>query len=219
MFGIKRIKNRINIYILFIKLSFRISNNKIIIINENGTRKKTKKIKGLNINFKGMNSRIIIHAPINSFKNSKINIQNNSIIEIKHNCQINNFNADIGNNAKLAIGKNFYCGSINAFIDNKSSLIIKDNCMFSSGITIRCGDGTAHKIIDLNTKKEKCLSGYITIKDHVWVGLNATLLKNASINKNSIIGTSTVVAKAFNDTNIAIAGNPARIVQRNINWE
>ena len=166
-----------------------------------------------------MNSRIIIHAPIKSFKNSKIYIQNNSIVEIQNNCQIKNFNADISDNAKLLIGKNFYCGSINAFIDKKSSLIIKDNCMFSDGITIRCGDGTSHKIIDLNTRKEKSLSGHITIEDHVWVGLNATLPKHASVNKNSIIGTSTVVAKAFNDSNIAIAGNPAKIVQRNINWE
>lgn len=219
MFKIKKIKNRLIIYILFIKFSFKITNNKIILIDENGFRKKLHKINGLDVKFTGLNSKIIIHSPIKSFNNCKIKINNSSTVEIQNNSNINNFDADIGPHSKLKIGKNFYCGSINAFIDKDSSLIIGDDCMFSNNIVIRCGDGTAHKIIDLNTNKEKSLSGHITIKDHVWVGLNATLLKKAFVNKDSIVGTNAVVTKAFKDTNIAIAGNPAKIVQRNINWK
>ncbi len=34
----------------------------------------------------------------------------------------------------------------------------------------------------------------------------------------SIIGASSVVTKRFDENNIAIGGNPAKIIKRNINW-
>ncbi len=218
MIKIKRIKNRLIINILFIKLSFAINNNKIILIDENGLRRKVKKIKGLDVKFEGKNSKIILHSPINNFNNCKILIRSNCVVEIGQNSNINNFTAELINHSKLIIGKNFYCGSTNAFVDYRSSLIIGNDCMFSDGITIRCGDGTAHKIIDLSTNTYKSLSGNVVIEDHVWVGLNATILKRAHVKKDSIIGTSAVVAKQFEETNVSIAGNPAKIIQRNINW-
>lgn len=219
MIKIKRIKNRLIIYILFIKLSFRISNNKIILIDENGLKKKCRKVKGLNIKFTGMNSKIIIHSPVKNFYDCNIKINNNSVVEFQSNCNINRFNAEIGSHSKIKIGKNFYCGSVNTFVDNHSSLIIGNNCMFSNDIRIRCGDGTAHKVIDLETNTKKSLSGHITIEDHVWAGLNATILKKAHVKRDSIIGTCAVVAKEFEEANVAIAGNPAQIVSRNITWE
>ena len=43
--------------------------------------------------------------------------------------------------------------------------------------------------------------------------------KNASIGDNSIIGASSIVTKRFDDTNIAIGGNPAKIIKKDVNWD
>ena len=48
--------------------------------------------------------------------------------------------------------------------------------------------------------------------------MNAVILKNSIIPDNSVIGAYSVVAKKFDEENVVIAGNPARICKRNINW-
>ena len=52
----------------------------------------------------------------------------------------------------------------------------------------------------------------------MWCGREVRILKNASIGNDSIIGASSVVTKNFADSNIAIGGNPAKIIKRNITW-
>ena len=44
------------------------------------------------------------------------------------------------------------------------------------------------------------------------------VLKNAYIPNNCIVGGGTVVTGQFNEENIVLGGNPARIVKRNVDW-
>ena len=48
--------------------------------------------------------------------------------------------------------------------------------------------------------------------------MNAVVLKNSEIKDNSVIGANAVVAKKFKEGNVIIAGNPAKILKKNINW-
>ena len=46
-----------------------------------------------------------------------------------------------------------------------------------------------------------------------------TILKGSVIKDGSVVGTHSVVAKAFDEPNVVIVGNPARIVKHNIFWK
>ena len=89
--------------------------------------------------------------------------------------------------------------------------------MFSHGIIVRTSD--AHPIYDITTKKIINKSKNIRIGNHVWIGQNATILKNVQIPDNCIIGASSLVTKSFNKNNVIIAGSPAKIVKSNVNWD
>ncbi len=55
----------------------------------------------------------------------------------------------------------------------------------------------------------------IVIKENVWVGENARICKGVTVGKNSIVAASAIVTKDVPD-NCIVAGNPARIVRKDI---
>jgi len=69
------------------------------------------------------------------------------------------------------------------------------------------------EILPYNTPKP------IIIGDHVWVGYNVKMTKGTEIANDTIIGTSTVVSGKFLEPNTIIAGNPAKVIKRNIKWD
>lgn len=89
--------------------------------------------------------------------------------------------------------------------------------MLSTKILIRSSDG--HSVIDattgavINETAEKIIIG-----DHVWIGTEAMILKNSQIGSNSIVGAKSIINKKFTDENVVIAGIPAKIVKKGINW-
>lgn len=46
-----------------------------------------------------------------------------------------------------------------------------------------------------------------------------TILKNVKIGSGSVIGINSTVTKSFEEKNVLIVGNPAKIVKNNIKWE
>lgn len=92
---------------------------------------------------------------------------------------------------------------------------IGDGCMFSSNIHLRTGD--SHSIVDLEGKRINP-SKDISLGDYVWVGQNVFVGKGVSIAEHTVVGACAVVTKAFDKPNVAIGGNPARIIKENIDW-
>lgn len=122
-------------------------------------------------------------------------------------------------NSNLYIGGN--TTSENDFVifthNSHSNIKIGNNCMFARNVTIVNTD--AHPIYDLTTKQIINKVGTLEIQDNVWIGINATILKNCFIPKGCIVGMGSVVTKKFNNTNCIIAGNPAKIIKENIYWK
>jgi acetyltransferase-like isoleucine patch superfamily enzyme len=89
------------------------------------------------------------------------------------------------------------------------------SCLFSGGIHFRTGD--SHSVTDLEGTRINP-SRDITIGDHVWIGMNVTMLKGSAVAESSVIGACSVVSTQFDRPNCIIAGNPARVVRDGIDW-
>lgn len=96
-------------------------------------------------------------------------------------------------------------------------LRIGKDCMFSNDVTVRCGE-SPHLIFDNETAEFLDQSDGVFIGDHVWLGERSYIMKSASVGSNSIVGACSVVTRRFTEENVAIGGNPATVVRRNVKW-
>ncbi len=154
----------------------------------------------------------------------KINIKGNNNSVIIEEILNSTLEIDIGNytgvnNVCIKIGKQFQSVGL-AILAYQSNVpvIIGSNCLFSHHVTIRSGE-LPHRIFDKDTMENLDNSDGILIGNHVWVGEGVYIMKRVKISDNSIVGSASVVTKKFNEENVVIAGNPAKICRRNIMWE
>lgn len=197
----------------------KIYSNKIYLINSKGEKKEVSYVPNLRVEWWGKNSTVEIEE-VPNFRNAQIFCSDNCHVKIGRTPHlVENFKAVLNEaNEKLTIGRNFSCVACNINFGMESDLEVNigNDCMFSKNIDIRPAD--SHIIYDLENKKIINKPSKINIGNHVWVGFSVLILKDSNIPDNSIIGAGSVVTKKFTDNNIAIAGNPAKIIKRNINW-
>ena len=173
------------------KTTFDVKGNKNSIIIMEGS-----KLENVNIFVRGNNNKIILH--------------NN----VRYNGQL----CTECNNSRIEIGMDTTTeqGVIMYIAEDNLSIEVGSDCMFSSHISVWTQDW--HPIYDengllINSGKS------IIINNHVWVGYDVKILKGVTIGNNNIIGTDALVTKSFEDENVVIAGNPAKIVKRGSYWE
>jgi len=198
-----------------------LASNKLFLVDSFGQKHLVTHIKGLEINWLGSNSTIEIEAtPMINFKNTIINCGSNCLIKIGFSkYHIKNLFADItATNSELIIGSNFLLdgGDILMRSDKNMKILIGNDCLFSKDIYIRSND--SHTIYDLKNRKATNKPENIEIKNHVWLCQNVTVLKGAKINDNTVVANSSLVNKSFNESNIVLAGTPAKIIRRDCNW-
>jgi acetyltransferase-like isoleucine patch superfamily enzyme len=117
--------------------------------------------------------------------------------------------------SELRIGDDSFFNS-NCKVLCRNSITIGNNAMLGWNCTITDGDG--HNIYNLDGQLINS-SKPIQIFENVWIGSYSTILKGTIIGANSVIGYNSLVSKKFIDTNVAIAGNPAKIIKSGIKWE
>ena len=175
------------------------------------------------------------------FNNCVIDIDgNNNTVIIDKNCQLNNLKIHIrGNENHLVLNQSVKFNGLLWLTGNKGkidigagttteenvtlqisednlSIQVGEDCMFSSNIHVWTQDW--HHIYDLdgNLINE---SKSVIIKNHVWIGYDSKILKGVTIGSNNIIGTGAIVTKSYEEENVVIVGNPARIVKMGITWK
>ena len=67
--------------------------------------------------------------------------------------------------------------------------------------------------VDGNTR----ISAPIVIGDHVWIGVNATILKGVRIGSGAVIAAGAVVVRDV-APNSLVGGVPARVLKENVTW-
>ena len=124
------------------------------------------------------------------------------------------------NNTKISINENskfFWGGHKLETAEDSSEIIIGKDCLISNDVSMKTSD--YHGIFDASTGERLNKARSIYIGDKVWLAPFVTVLKGTTIKNDSVVGTHSVVAKAFDEPNVVIAGNPARIVKHNIFWK
>jgi carbonic anhydrase/acetyltransferase-like protein (isoleucine patch superfamily) len=111
--------------------------------------------------------------------------------------------------ATLTLGSGY--AHTNITIDCYNKITIGKNATISKDVIIR--DSDSHKILS----KEYVMTKPITIGDHVWIGTRAIILKGVTIGNGSIIAAGSVVTKNVPEKTI-VAGAPAKIIKKNIEW-
>lgn len=190
--------------------------------------------------FSGFNSTVRI-GENTCFSGSEFYLHNDVEIEISENCNVTGRyqlldgaklniakNCSImgryllWNEAELEIGSGFTIGRKCEFdIGKGTAIIIGEDCMFSHHIYLQSHDG--HSIFDvrtgenINSTAEMQKNIKIVIGNHVWIGLRSTILYNTEIGDGSIIGACSLV-KGVIPNNCIAAGNPAKVIRRDIAW-
>ncbi len=105
-----------------------------------------------------------------------------------------------------------------AAINQRVQIICMDNItigagvMISRDVVIRDNDG-GHEIMVDGYKK----TAPVIIGDHVWIGQGAMIMKGVTIGDGAIIAAGAWVATSVKP-NTLVMGDPARAVQKNIEW-
>lgn len=121
--------------------------------------------------------------------------------------------------SKIEIGENMSAEYLTIWNNHSdANVIIGKDCMISHSVLLQNSD--THPIYDLATKKiiNKPVSG-IVVGNHVWLSLCVTIMKNSFIADNCIVGRNALVTKKFEEPNNVIAGIPAKIVRKGIEWQ
>lgn len=100
--------------------------------------------------------------------------------------------------------------------EDNSWVSIGDDSQLSWGVDVWCTD--AHTITDLEGTPVNYAES-IEIGRHVWIGKDVKIGKNTRLADNSIVGWGSIVTKRFDEPNVIIAGIPAKIVKRGVNWD
>lgn len=163
------------------------------------------------------NAKIKIGKELSLNENNITNIGRTSILRMDEDSELTvegifkfYYGADIilFKGAKLFLGDNSFINS-DCRIRCHKSISIGSNCAISHGFTLM--DSDAHYIDNNNHTLP------VIIGNHVWIGTNVTVLSGVSIGDDAIIAAGALV-KHNVPAGAMVAGVPARIIKKNVEW-
>lgn len=128
--------------------------------------------------------------------------------DVYHGCDI-----AILKKGELRLGGGYLNSGVQIRCSNRISIgkgaaIARNVCIQDSDFhTVIYADGTSN-----------LPSAPVVIGNHVWIGVNATILKGVTIGDNAIIAAGAVVTKDI-PPNCVAAGVPAKVIRNNVTWE
>jgi acetyltransferase-like isoleucine patch superfamily enzyme len=120
--------------------------------------------------------------------------------------------------AKVYINKNAVLKLGSGYINEHLRLAcyerieIGDDVAIAENVSIRDSDN--HLVLNATAKSK---SSPIHIGDHVWIGMNATILKGVNIGEGAIVAAGAVVTRSV-PPRCLVAGVPARIIKTEVKW-
>lgn len=115
----------------------------------------------------------------------------------------------VNKGATLRLGSGFINHNLN--LSCFKSISIGKGVVISENVTFR--DSDDHSIVS----SQRPMTQPIIVGDHVWIGMNATILKGVRIGNGAIIAAGAVVTRDVPDNAMA-GGVPARIIKTDVSW-
>ena len=122
----------------------------------------------------------------------------------------------VNQGAELSLGRGYM--NYECVIECFSSISIGNDVAISERVVIRDSDNHA-----ISSKTDNCLVrdksvvAPIIIGDHVWIGMNVTVLKGVTIGEGAVVAAGSVVNKDV-PSHCLVAGVPAKVVKTDIEW-
>ena len=117
----------------------------------------------------------------------------------------------INKDARLTIGSGYINNQVN--LHCFKSIIIGNDVAIADNVTIRDSDNHI-----ITSKTNFVMTKPIHIGNHVWIGMNATILKGVTIGDGAIIAAGAVVTKDI-PANCLAAGVPASVIKTDVFWQ
>ncbi len=170
-------------------------------------------------NIQGSHNLILIHPQV-YFNQASFNIYGNrQKIVIGAACSFNG-PASIwaeDENCLISIGRGSTFEGVHlSATEPNSRLIIGQDCMFSYDIDVRTGD--SHSIISKATGERLNYAKDVVFGDHVWVASHCIFTKGARVGSGSVVGTGSLVNRKYSQENVVLAGRPAKVIRKEIEW-
>lgn len=217
--GIKqRIKGNKSLFWLAARMYSFLGRNKVYGKKGNNIDAKGVRLKRCKIEIRGYNNVISI---MDGSKLCECQIEilgSNNRIVIEHNATLYGVNLHLEDDDNLiTIGEKtvIYEKTELATIEGTQIEIGKE-CLISSEVDVRTGD--SHSLLNEYGRRDNW-SQNVQIKDHVWIGTRAMVLKGTIVEKDCVVGAGAVLVKSCLEKGCVIAGNPAKIVKKGISWD
>ena len=117
----------------------------------------------------------------------------------------------------IAESMSFEAGGSVLLYNSGNRCHIGSHCLFSNNLTIRCGE-SPHLLFDRHTGEYLDISEGVSIGNHVWIGERVYLTKRAGIPDESVVAACSVVTRRFDEPHVVLAGNPAKVARRDVQW-
>lgn len=135
------------------------------------------------------NAQLVVNGVFHLYAGGKISVNEGAVLQLG-NGYINN-NVNIACFSKIAIGE---------------GVAIAEN------VVIRDSD---NHHLNGNTKEQ--MTQPIHIGDHVWIGMNAIILKGVTIGEGAVIAAGALVNKDV-PARALVAGVPAKVIKQDVSW-
>lgn len=117
----------------------------------------------------------------------------------------------------MTIGSGFSTNK-NCFLSCTNEVNIGENVLLGWNCHIFDDNGGHHVYYEGKEKKRDTNDYAINIGDHTWLCSYSHILAGASIGKESILAYKSLLTTKISEDNVLVAGLPAIIKARNINW-
>jgi acetyltransferase-like isoleucine patch superfamily enzyme len=101
-----------------------------------------------------------------------------------------------------------FAASGGSYIQAINGIRLGRNVLFATGVKLISANH------DIKDHSNFVRTEPISIGDNVWLGTGVIILPGVKIGNNCVIGAGSVVTKSFNEDNLIIAGNPAKIISK-----
>lgn len=119
----------------------------------------------------------------------------------------------------MEVGNRFTCNNSCSF-SCVSGIKLGEDCLLGGNVIIRDSDGhSVFSVIDNGEWNQKEQAKPVRIGNHVWICNKCDILKGVNIASNNIIAYGSLCTRSVSEENCVIAGQPAKVIQRNIAWK